>query len=949
MQNPFQHINDVLNYSGKEAYRMLGNQVNTEHLMLGILHCNNKQVNDIFEHFGINTDVLRSTLYDSQEQAIDKNSAEENTETEEGRALKYDKETSEVISEAIIEARLCEGKAALVQPEHLLLAILKKDKCDPAKLLITQGLTYKKLFDYINGINLDIDNKLYKLNQEVENYKRNQTDGDSGQEAVDDKPEIETAPDQEKFSAEDDFNLIDLRDKKQLSESQLPENQEEADTSTLPDGAASAQDNQGDLLDPEEEPLDFSENQNSGNGKQGANNGKNARNVVGAKPTKSNTPYLDKFSYDLTKAAKDGSLDPVVGRDKEITRLMEILGRRKKNNPVLIGEPGVGKSAIVEGLAQMIAKGDQSSLFFNKRVLSLDMTGIVAGTKYRGQFEERIKGVIKELERNPNIIVFIDEIHTLIGAGGAEGSMDAANIMKPALARGFIQCIGATTLNEYRKSIEKDGALERRFQKIIVEPTTAEETLEILHNIKEKYEEHHNVSYTDEALKACVKLADRYMHDRSFPDKAIDVMDEAGAHIHINSATVPDELIEAEKKLNATIAKKQAAVASQNFEMAATLRDYQTKQERDIEMMRKQWEHGDPNHRVTLDETEIAKVVSNMTGIPVQQMAESENVRLRNMGKTLKEKVIAQDAAIDKVVKSIQRNRMGLKDPNHPIGVFMFLGPTGVGKTYLAKKLAEEMFGSADALFRIDMSEYAEGFNTSRLIGSPPGYVGYDEGGQLTEKVRRKPYSIVLLDEIEKANSQVFNLLLQVMDEGRLTDGNGRLIDFRNTIIIMTSNAGTRQLKEFGRGVGFNAGGIGSNGMPIDEKDKEYARSVIQKHLSKQFAPEFLNRLDEIITFDQLDLSAITSIVDLELKSLVKRIENLGYHFQMTDKAKEFVASKGYDVQFGARPLKRAIQNYVEDGLCELLMEGNLKSGSVISIGKNPKKDELTFKNMTKD
>ena len=944
MQNPFQHINDVLSYSGKEAYRMLGNQVNTEHLMLGILHCNNKQVNDIFEHFGINTDVLRSTLYDSQEQAIDKISAEEIAETEEGRALKYDKETSEVISEAIIEARLCEGKAALVQPEHLLLAILKKDECDPAKLLITQGLTYKKLFDYINGINLDIDNKLNKLNQEVENYKRNQIDGDSEQEAVDEKPETKTASEQEQESAEGDINMIDLRDKQQL-----PENQEEADTATLPDGAASAQDNQGDLLDPEEEPLDFSENQNSGNGKQGGNNGKHTRNVVGTKPTKSNTPFLDKFSYDLTKAAKDGSLDPVVGRDKEITRLMEILGRRKKNNPVLIGEPGVGKSAIVEGLAQMIAKGDQSSLFFNKRVLSLDMTGIVAGTKYRGQFEERIKGVIKELERNPNIIVFIDEIHTLIGAGGAEGSMDAANIMKPALARGFIQCIGATTLNEYRKSIEKDGALERRFQKIIVEPTTAEETLEILHNIKEKYEEHHNVSYTDEALKACVRLADRYMHDRSFPDKAIDVMDEAGAHIHINSATVPDELIEAEKKLNATIAKKQAAVASQNFEMAATLRDYQTKQERDIEMMRKQWEHGDPNHRVTLDETEIAKVVSNMTGIPVQQMAESENVRLRNMGKTLKEKVIAQDAAIDKVVKSIQRNRMGLKDPNHPIGVFMFLGPTGVGKTYLAKKLAEEMFGSADALFRIDMSEYAEGFNTSRLIGSPPGYVGYDEGGQLTEKVRRKPYSIVLLDEIEKANSQVFNLLLQVMDEGRLTDGNGRLIDFRNTIIIMTSNAGTRQLKEFGRGVGFNAGGIGSNGMPIDEKDKEYARSVIQKHLSKQFAPEFLNRLDEIITFDQLDLSAITSIVDLELKSLVKRVENLGYHFLMTDKAKEFVASKGYDVQFGARPLKRAIQNYVEDGLCELLMEGNLKPGSVISIGKNPKKNELTFKNIIKD
>ena len=497
------------------------------------------------------------------------------------------------------------------------------------------------------------------------------------------------------------------------------------------------------------------------------------------------TPVLDNFGTDMTRAAEEGKLDPVVGRVKEIERLAQILSRRKKNNPILIGEPGVGKSAIVEGLALRIVEKKVSRILFDKRVIALDMTAVVAGTKYRGQFEERIRSILNELKKNPNIILFIDEIHTLIGAGGAEGSMDAANIMKPALARGFIQCIGATTLNEYRKSIEKDGALERRFQKIIVEPTTAEETLEILHNIKEKYEEHHNVSYTDEALKACVKLADRYMHDRSFPDKAIDVMDEAGAHIHINSATVPDELIEAEKKLNATIAKKQAAVASQNFEMAATLRDYQTKQERDIEMMRKQWEHGDPNHRVTLDETEIAKVVSNMTGIPVQQMAESENIRLRNMGKVLKEKVIAQDAAIDKVVKSIQRNRMGLKDPNHPIGVFMFLGPTGVGKTYLAKKLAEEMFGSADALFRIDMSEYAEGFNTSRLIGSPPGYVGYDEGGQLTEKVRRKPYCIVLLDEIEKANSQVFNLLLQVMDEGRLTDGNALIDSY--TIIIMTS------------------------------------------------------------------------------------------------------------------------------------------------------------------
>ena len=522
--------------------------------------------------------------------------------------------------------------------------------------------------------------------------------------------------------------------------------------------------------------------------------------------------------------------------------------------------------------------------------------------------------------------------------------MDAANILKPALARGTLQCIGATTLNEYRKSIEKDGALERRFQKVIVEPTTAEATLQILHNIKEQYEEHHNVYFTDEALEACVKLSDRYINDRNFPDKAIDVMDEVGSHIHINSATVPEELIEAEKKLNEIVAKKQAAVACQNFEMAATLRDCQTKQEQDIEVIRKKWEHGDPSHRTLVGETEVTDVISRMTGIPMQRMAESENKRLKEMADVLKAEVIAQDSAIDKVVKAIQRNRMGLRDPNHPIGVFMFLGPTGVGKTYLAKKLAEELFGSADALFRIDMSEYAEGYNTARLIGSPPGYVGYDEGGQLTEKVRRKPYSIVLLDEIEKASSQVFNLLLQVLDEGRLTDGNGRLIDFKNTIIIMTSNAGTRQLKEFGRGVGFNAGGLSGEGTLIGEKDKEYARSVVQKSLAKQFAPEFLNRLDEIITFDQLDINAIKRIVDLELKKLVKRVEEKGYRFQMTDKAKEFVATKGYDVQFGARPLKRAIQNYVEDGLCELLMEESLQPGDTICIGKSVKKDELTFK-----
>ena len=896
MINPFSHIQDILNRSSKEAARTLGREISVEHLMLSLISQNDSDVNKLLKGADISPMAFSGVLNSKLEKRVEETPADN---VKENSHIPFSQITDSIIRDSIREANNYEH-SKIVEPRHLLLAILRNDKNPVANWLSQLGLSYDRAIEMLYPTDKDDEQKT----EEPKDFKMEPQTPDSEIPDADRQEEAENLEMAGGIEAEDDYN------------------------------------EQNDMMETDEEPFDMEKDQNPMRLSTRSN---------GTPRKKSSTPTIDKFSFDLTKAAADGKLDPVVGREKEIQRVLEILGRRKKNNPVLIGEPGVGKSAIVEGLAQMIAQGDQSSLFFNKRVLSLDMTGIVAGTKFRGQFEERIKGVIKELERNPNIIVFIDEIHTLIGAGGAEGSMDAANIMKPALARGFIQCIGATTLNEYRKSIEKDGALERRFQKIIVEPTTAEETLEILHNIKEKYEEHHNVSYTDEALKACVKLADRYMHDRFFPDKAIDVMDEAGAHIHINSATVPDELIEAEKKLNATIAKKQAAVASQNFEMAATLRDYQAKQERDIEMMRGRWQHGDPNHRVTLDETEIAKVVSNMTGIPVQQMAESENVRLRNMGKVLKEKVIAQDAAIDKVVKSIQRNRMGLKDPNHPIGVFMFLGPTGVGKTYLAKKLAEEMFGSADALFRIDMSEYAEGFNTSRLIGSPPGYVGYDEGGQLTEKVRRKPYSIVLLDEIEKANTQVFNLLLQVMDEGRLTDGNGRLIDFRNTIIIMTSNAGTRQLKEFGRGVGFNAGGIGSNGMPIDEKDKEYARSVIQKHLSKQFAPEFLNRLDEIITFDQLDLPAITSIVDLELKSLVKRVENQGYHFQMTDKAKEFVASKGYDVQFGARPLKRAIQNYVEDGLCELLMEGNLKPGSVISIGKNPKKDELTFKNMIKD
>lgn len=656
----------------------------------------------------------------------------------------------------------------------------------------------------------------------------------------------------------------------------------------------------------------------------------------------SKTPVLDNFSIDLTRAAAEGKLDPVVGRKKEIQRMTEILCRRKKNNPILIGEPGVGKSAIVEGLAQLIARRETSPVLFNKRLVSLDMTAVVAGTKYRGQFEERIRTLIKELEQHPEVIIFIDEIHTIIGAGSTPGSMDAANIMKPALARGTIQCIGATTLDEYRNSIEKDGALERRFQKIIVEPTSQEETLQILENIKGRYEEHHRVRYTEEALKACVKLTDRYISDRFFPDKAIDALDEVGARVHLSKVTVPAEITDKEKEIEDVKQKKQAAVRNQNFELAASFRDRQTMLEHQLDEMQHTWQQDDAGLREEVNETAVADVVSMMSGVPIQRLVETEGARLKNMAVELKHDIIGQDKAIDKLVKAIQRNRMGLKDPHHPIGAFMFLGPTGVGKTYLAKKLAEKMFGSADALIRVDMSEYTESFNVSRLVGAPPGYVGYEEGGQLTERVRRHPYSIVLLDEIEKAHGNVFNLLLQVLDEGRLTDGNGRLVDFCNTVIIMTSNAGTRQLKEFSHGVGFKSGGL-SNTSNLNENDKEYARSIIQKSLSKQFAPEFLNRLDEILTFDQLDLTSIKRIVDLELRGLYSRMEQLGYTLQVSDKAKELVATKGYDVQYGARPLKRAIQTYIEDGICERLLSEEFTTGDTIVVDKASSGDELTF------
>lgn len=647
------------------------------------------------------------------------------------------------------------------------------------------------------------------------------------------------------------------------------------------------------------------------------------------------TPVLDNFGTDMTKAAEEGKLDPVVGRVKEIERLAQILSRRKKNNPILIGEPGVGKSAIVEGLALRIVEKKVSRILFDKRVIALDMTAVVAGTKYRGQFEERIRSILNELKKNPNIILFIDEIHTIVGAGSAAGSMDAANMLKPALARGEIQCIGATTLDEYRQNIEKDGALERRFQKVIVEPTTAEETLQILKNIKDKYEDHHNVNYTDAALEACVKLTDRYITDRNFPDKAIDALDEAGSRVHLTNITAPKEIEEQEKLIDEMKSLKNEAVRLQNFELAASYRDKEKEYTNQLDTLKEEWEKSLKENRETVDDEQIAEVVSMMSGVPVQRMAQAEGMKLLGMKDDLLSKVIGQDKAIATLVKAIQRSRVGLKDPNKPIGTFMFLGPTGVGKTHLAKELAKLMFGSADALIRIDMSEYMEKFTVSRLVGAPPGYVGYEEGGQLTEKVRRKPYSIVLLDEIEKAHPDVFNILLQVMDEGRLTDSYGRTVDFKNTIVIMTSNIGTRQLKEFGKGIGFAA--------QVRTDDKEYSRNVITKALNKSFAPEFINRLDEIITFDQLDLDALTRIIDIELKGLYSRVKNIGYKLVIDEDAKKFVATKGYDVQFGARPLKRAIQNNLEDGISELILGSEMAAGDTIKVSYDKEKDLIVM------
>lgn len=687
---------------------------------------------------------------------------------------------------------------------------------------------------------------------------------------------------------------------------------------------------------PEEEDEEEEEGMSISRASQSAGKPSSSATQAASRKSTNDTPVLDNFGMDMTRVAEEGKLDPVVGREHEIERLAQILSRRKKNNPVLIGEPGVGKSAIVEGLALRIVQKKVSRILFDKRVVMLDMASVVAGTKYRGQFEERLRSIINELQKNPNVILFIDEIHTIVGAGAATGSMDAANMLKPALARGEIQCIGATTLDEYRKSIEKDGALERRFQKVVVNPTTAEETLRILKNIKDKYEDHHNVIYTDKALEACVKLSGRYITDRNFPDKAIDVMDEAGSRVHLTNISVPKEVEEQEMLIEKARNLKAEAVKSQNFELAASYRDREKELSVRLDEMKTEWETRLKDDRQIVGEEEIANVISMMSGVPVQRMAQAEGLRLAGMKEELQSKVIAQDEAIEKLTKAILRSRVGLKDPNRPIGTFMFLGPTGVGKTHLAKQLAQYMFGSADALIRIDMSEYMEKYTVSRMIGAAPGYVGYEEGGQLTEKVRRRPYSIVLLDEIEKAHPDVFNILLQVLDEGRLTDNYGRTIDFRNTVIIMTSNIGTRQLKEFGRGVGFAA--------QNRTNDSEHSRSVIQKALNKTFAPEFLNRLDEIITFDQLSLEAITKIVDIELKGLCKRVEAIGYKLAVDEDAKKFLASKGYDVQFGARPLKRAIQSYLEDGLSELIVSAGLQSGDTVNVSADMEKGELSIK-----
>ena len=814
-----------------------------------------------------------------------------------------------------------------IEPEHLLLGILRDGECKAAEIL-------KSFYLDLKGIKNELEIQLREKSIQ-ENYSQDITFSEEASKILTlskleaklmnnekvDTPHILLA-----IMRDNQNNAYKILDKNDVTYEKIIDRlkQEEAPFDGL------------DFNDDEEEE-GIGRRGNADKSNDGFGSSANRQTTqTEQKQAEGDTPYLDNYGIDLTKAAEGGKLDPVVGREKEIERIAQILSRRKKNNPILIGEPGVGKSAIAEGLALRIVEKRVSRALFGKRIVSLDMTAVVAGTKYRGQFEERIRAILTEVKKHPDVILFIDEIHPIVGAGSAAGSMDAANMLKPALARGEIQCIGATTLDEYRKNIEKDGALERRFQKVLVEPTSPEETLQILRNIKDKYEEHHNVTYTDEALEACVRLTDRYVTDRYFPDKAIDAMDEAGSRIHLTHISVPREIEEQERLIEEAQQHKNEAIRLQNFELAASFRDRENQYTEQLERLKNEWKEKLKDNRETVDAPQIEEVVSMISGVPVQRMAQAEGVRLKGMKQALLSKVIGQDKAVETLVRSIQRSRVGLKDPNKPIGTFLFLGPTGVGKTHLAKELAKNMFGTTNAIIRIDMSEYMEKFTVSRLVGAPPGYVGYEEGGQLTEKVRRHPYSIVLLDEIEKAHSDVFNMLLQVMDEGRLTDSLGRTVDFKNTIIIMTSNIGTRQLKEFGKGIGFTA--------QTGENEKEHANSVIRKALNKSFAPEFINRLDEIVTFDQLDIASLEKIIDIELAGLYKRIEGCGYHLLLDQEAKRFVAEKGYDVQFGARPLKRSIQNHLEDGLAELIINEEPQAGDTLHVYMNVQGDGVEVK-----
>lgn len=814
-----------------------------------------------------------------------------------------------------------------IEPEHLLLGILRDGECKAAEIL-------KSFYLDLKGIKNELETQLREKSI-LENYSQDISFSEEASKILTlsklearlmndekvDTPHILLA-----IMRDNQNNAYKILEKNDVTYEKIIDRLKQEET---PFDGLDFND------DEEEEGIGRRGNADKNNDGFGSSANRQATQTE-QKQADGGTPYLDNYGIDLTKAAEGGKLDPVVGREKEIERIAQILSRRKKNNPILIGEPGVGKSAIAEGLALRIVEKRVSRALFGKRIVSLDMTAVVAGTKYRGQFEERIRAILTEVKKHPDVILFIDEIHTIVGAGSAAGSMDAANMLKPALARGEIQCIGATTLDEYRKNIEKDGALERRFQKVLVGPTSPEETLQILRNIKDKYEEHHNVTYTDEALEACVRLTDRYVTDRYFPDKAIDAMDEAGSRIHLTHISVPQEIEEQERLIEEAQQHKNEAIRLQNFELAASFRDRENQYTEQLERLKNEWKEKLKDNRETVDAPQIEEVVSMISGVPVQRMAQAEGVRLKGMKQALLSKVIGQDKAVETLVRSIQRSRVGLKDPNKPIGTFLFLGPTGVGKTHLAKELAKNMFGTTDAIIRIDMSEYMEKFTVSRLIGAPPGYVGYEEGGQLTEKVRRHPYSIVLLDEIEKAHSDVFNMLLQVMDEGRLTDSLGRTVDFKNTIIIMTSNIGTRQLKEFGKGIGFTA--------QTGENEKEHANSVIRKALNKSFAPEFINRLDEIVTFDQLDIASLEKIIDIELAGLYKRIEGCGYHLLLDQEAKRFVAEKGYDVQFGARPLKRSIQNQLEDGLAELIINEEPQAGDTLHVYMNAQGDGVEMK-----